>query len=305
MKVEAAGWDKLGLCDATEEAKDDLLKMYQDIYNITLNTDNIGEYNPGLYYIAKLCLNSLWGKFAQRELYRETQTTFTEKDFKKIVFDDLNDVIGVVLHNTDTRTVTYSKINGLQPSTASINVAIAAFTTSYARLRLYKVLDLLGPDVGYYDTDSIIYRHTGRVPLITGPLLGDLTDELSHGDYIVEFVSTGPKSYAYRTLHGKVCVKVKGFTLNFENAQRINFDTLRDLALRTISSVETSTMQFIIDDNHTIRTDPSSTKKLSFTFDKREILWPSSECFDSITTRPWRFLCVSPEDAIALKELWK
>ena len=39
------------------------------------------------------------------------------------------------------------------------NVFIAAFTTSWARIRLYEALDILGEQVLYYDTDSIIYKY--------------------------------------------------------------------------------------------------------------------------------------------------
>jgi hypothetical protein len=37
------------------------------------------------------------------------------------------------------------------------NILIAAFTTANARLRLYEMLDILGENVVYYDTDSIVY----------------------------------------------------------------------------------------------------------------------------------------------------
>ena len=77
------------------------------------------------------------------------------------------------------------------------NIFSAVFTTAYARLKLYSELEKLQHRVFYYDTDSIIYvtRH-GETPLPMGVYLGDLTDELG-GDTIEEFVSAGPKSYAY------------------------------------------------------------------------------------------------------------
>lgn len=55
-----------------------------------------------------------------------------------------------------------------------------------------------------------------------------LTDELDKGDYIVEFVSTGAKQYAYRTYRGKQVCKLRGFTLNSKHSQQVNFDTLKD-----------------------------------------------------------------------------
>ncbi|GLV38181.1 hypothetical protein CBL_12827 [Carabus blaptoides fortunei] len=42
-------------------------------------------------------------------------------------------------------------------SLATINVAVAAYTTAQARLRLLDHLQPLGSQVLYYDTDSVIY----------------------------------------------------------------------------------------------------------------------------------------------------
>ena len=72
-----------------------------------------------------------------------------------------------------------------------VNVVIAAFTTAYARLKLYDLLDVLQERVLYYDTDSVIYVHKPDEhdpPL--GNYLGDLTDELN-GDFILRLLSQG------------------------------------------------------------------------------------------------------------------
>ena len=52
-----------------------------------------------------------------------------------------------------------------------------------------------------------------------GDFLGDLTDELD-GKHIVEYVSADPKNYAYLLNNGDTQCKVKGFTLNHENAKK-------------------------------------------------------------------------------------
>jgi hypothetical protein len=57
-----------------------------------------------------------------------------------------------------------------------------------------------------------------------GDYLGELTNELSGGEHIVEFVSDGPKMYAYRT--NKAC-KVRGFTLSYTISQLINFESVK------------------------------------------------------------------------------
>ena len=93
-------------------------------------------------------------------------------------------------------------------------------------MRLYNVLERLGEKVLYFDTDSVVYVvKDGEEEPPVGDFLGDLTDELD-GKHIVEFVSAGPKNYAYLLNDGHTQCKVKGFTLNHENAKKINFRTM-------------------------------------------------------------------------------
>ncbi len=61
-------------------------------------------------------------------------------------------------------------------------------------------------------------------------------DEIGCDDYIVEFASTGPKSYGYRTAKGKACMKAKGITLNAKNSQAIRLDTLIGLVTDYVTS---------------------------------------------------------------------
>ena len=57
-----------------------------------------------------------------------------------------------------------------------------------------------------------------------------MTDELG-GSYITEYVSHGPKNYAYCTGDGKKVVKVKGFTLNFVASQQLTFDVMKEMGI--------------------------------------------------------------------------
>lgn len=91
------------------------------------------------------------------------------------------------------------------------NIFIAAFTTCWARLKLYDVVHMLDTRVLYFDTDSVIFvSRPGDVELEIGPYLGELTNELaSPGDYIIEFVSDGPKNYAFRTIQGEQICRIR------------------------------------------------------------------------------------------------
>ena len=114
------------------------------------------------------------------------------------------------------------------------DVFVAAFTTSLARLKLYEVLDFLGDRCLYYDTDSVIYKTKPvQEKLLLGRYLGQFTDELG-GYSIVEFCSGGAKNYGYLTKKGKVECKVRGFTLNYETLQILNYYTMRDNILKEL-----------------------------------------------------------------------
>ncbi len=125
--------------------------------------------------------------------------------------------------------VQYKSVNEYTEPNSKANVIVAAFTTAYARLKLYDLLDLLQERALYYDTDSVIYvSEPGKPDPPLGNYLGDLTDELN-GDHITEFVSGGPKNYAYCTAEGKSETKVRGITLNHEAAKKINPEVIRAL----------------------------------------------------------------------------
>ena len=62
-----------------------------------------------------------------------------------------------------------------------------------------------------------------------GDYLGDLTSELNDGESIVCFCSAGPKNYAFQTNKGKEVVKIRGFTLNRVNSQKLTFDVMKQM----------------------------------------------------------------------------
>ena len=117
----------------------------------------------------------------------------------------------------------------------NLTVFVASFTTSWARLRLYEALELLGKRVLYYDMYSIIYLEEQAQPNPPlGDYLGEFTSELEADDYIEEFVSGGPKNYGYKTQKGKFECKVHGFWLNSEGKTQLNYGVMRQNVLDEI-----------------------------------------------------------------------
>ena len=108
------------------------------------------------------------------------------------------------------------------------NVFIAAFTTCWARLRLYEALELLGKQIFYYDTESVLYVHRSDRPDVNlGTHLVEFTNKLKTGQCIAEFCSDGPKHYGYRCNDEKMECKVKGHSLNVEGMAQLNYEEVR------------------------------------------------------------------------------
>ncbi len=135
--------------------------------------------------------------------------------------------------NDNLCSVEYDHAEDFFPDCHTGNVAIAAFTTCWARLHLLEVLHQVDRHCLYYDTDSVIYveRKDDPCDVVVGDYLGQLKNELKGDTYIEEFVSGGPKAYAYRENTGQETCKVKGFTLNYRNSQVVNFDSVCGLVL--------------------------------------------------------------------------
>ncbi|XP_011684670.1 PREDICTED: uncharacterized protein LOC105448009 [Wasmannia auropunctata] len=183
---EASGWP--GEC-VNDEAKERYLREYEE--------------TEGLRSVAKLCLNSFWGKFGQRSNLPQTVIIKDYQQFVALLINSEHEITDILPVNDERMYVSWRLREEAVTSSPMTNVVIAAYTTAQARLKLYEYLELLDRRVLYYDTDSCIYLSTGdpgEYEPSTGNFLGDMTDELEsygRGSYIESFVSGGPKFYAY------------------------------------------------------------------------------------------------------------
>ena len=172
---------------------------------------------------------SFLGKFAQRSNMSKTKEVTEPKDFYAYLYSDQYEVKDAQMINDETVEIQYIEKEGFVEENDKVNIVIAAFTTAYARLKLYDLLDLLQEQVLYYDTDSVVYVHEpGKPDPPLGDYLGELTDELN-GDYITTFISGGPKNYGYVTNTGEVILKIRGITLTYDACKTININTMREL----------------------------------------------------------------------------
>ena len=242
LKQEASGFPEECV---TDQEKMDYTADYAKNEGIQLDYHAI-RGNTGLRSLAKICLNSFWGKFGQRLNMKQSVFLYDQEPDKcfQLLTDYRKDVHDFHIVSDHIIQLEYFDDIDFLPIDFKTNVFLASFTTCMARIKLYELLDMTRSKTIYVDTDSIIYSDintmiTSRLPI--GNYLGKLTNEISSEDgYITKFVSSGPKSYAYRTLSGKEVCKVRGFTLNWNNSQCINFENIKDIVLKkSTNSIKT------------------------------------------------------------------
>ena len=180
--------------------------------------------------LAKLALNSFYGKFGQRVNMKKCVLFTQAEDIYKFLTDYSKKVSNFHVINENLMVMEYTKKQDFMKVNNRKNVTVATFCTSYARMKLWKLVRSLEGRVLYHDTDSVIYSYTPKdtCPLI-GKFLGQLTDKLTcdnvecsgcqEGYWIVEFVSCGAKNYGYRLNTGQITCKVRGFSLNYNVSQ--------------------------------------------------------------------------------------
>lgn len=238
-------------------------------------------HNPGLRFLSKLMLNSFWGKFGQREDLSQIELVTNYDDLIKMLINPDIVLESFVIINEYALLVSYKTHSLAQVPLNTVNVSIAAYTTAGARLELLKYLQNLDDRILYFDTDSIIFTQKSNEPMPeTGEYLGQMTNELSvYGpdSYITEFVSAGPKNYAYKVYspttneYHQTC-KVKGITLNYLSSQTINFELVKEIVTQDPSKI-VSVLETKI-----LRTDESQiftakrTKKYALCYTKRRRL---------------------------------
>ena len=245
------------------------------------------QKNPGRRALAKLMLNSMWGKFGQQTNKLQVREFLDPPDFWKFLDSSSHDIRWVSPVTEERVEVHYRMQEHCESDSPNLNIFVACFTTCHARLRLYQALELLGDRALYSDTDSVIFVQSPEDAPIQPPLgdfLGDFTDELDPGDHIVEFCSGGPKNYGYKTAAGKKECKVRGFSLNAQGVAQLNYDVLLQNTLDEIQHPKLRPRVTPVRQSHTIHRDAKqyqlttqpNTKNYRLVYNKR-ILDPQSK----------------------------
>ena len=138
-KQESSGWP--ADC-VTDEQKAEYVSEYEKYEGILLDKEKI-VVNPGRKAVAKVMLNSFWGKFGEADNKPTTSTIQKVEDWEKLINNDSIIVKSVNVYSEDVLEVTTVKKEGACAPNVKGNIFIALFTTALARLKLYEALDVL------------------------------------------------------------------------------------------------------------------------------------------------------------------
>ena len=167
------------------------------------------------YLIAKLLLNSLYGRFGLNPDSPEHIFIPSEK------YDSVVSKIGE--HNIVTVTdLDNTMLISFLPKFrrhSNINVAIAGSITAYSRMHMSQFLNSDEYRVFYIDTDGIIIDKKLPDSLVDNKKIGLMKLEA----VIEKFIGIAPKVYGVRTIDGIEYTKVKGFK------KAVNIDQLENL----------------------------------------------------------------------------
>lgn len=279
IKAEASGYPEDVV---TEIEKENFVTEFHSKCGVKLDKNKI-SHNPALRSISKICLNSFWGKFGEKNNKTKTKYIHNVAELSKMMNNAANNVVNFHIINEDVMVIEYADAEGYEQDSLVTNELVASFTTCWARLELFQHMKSVGKNILYCDTDSLIFRTKKTVkqdgsicyenfPQI-GNSLGELTNELKPTTYIKEFVCSAPKSYSYVTNTGEECTKFKGVSLNWSNSRRVNFEAVKELVFGTVDEIvlEHQTL-FKRDKFQGVITNVPLVKKIVPTYNKRKIL---------------------------------
>lgn len=198
--------------------------------------------NPALKFAAKIKLNSMWGKHAERVNLPSTQIFDLSKDRDQIDLMWTNILQGSVKMKQATTLGNGALFYKTELARAKKDlhkgyIPAALMIPAYGRSQLWNQMHKLGTRVLMCDTDSIVYVYD---PLLynvpTGGMLGQWEEEDCSKTGILEFVGWGPKTYALRLADGSEVVKAKGISLNYATQNLFNFEIMKREVLRFINT---------------------------------------------------------------------
>lgn len=183
---------------ATPKTCNPLRGYVGDLYSRKVAAQSAG--NPS-YFIYKLFLNSIYGKFGQRCDGGLTRLVRCD------LYPDFQEAVGIEVIEWQDNLYVLQELGGKEQP-GYVIVLWAAYVTAEARLMEYELLSRFGDRVAYCDTDCAV----GPEVLDTGSGLGELG--LERGPATFEF--RAPKYYRWRANGSAWHYKMRGIRQEFQ-----------------------------------------------------------------------------------------
>jgi DNA polymerase type B, organellar and viral len=193
---------------------------------------------PSKRNVAKLIMNSFYGKWGQRSQWSETQS-FKEEDSAACMKLFGNVALHIryceVIHqHIELGPVVYVDYEHRLPAVKGCsqkNDHIAAHITAYGRIMINTLVQQLGRHSIYTDTDSLFHQHLEQPPYVPGFRIGDLELELPDAH---TWTGCGRKWYSYRMPNGSHVAKQKGVALKSSSHPLFAPEAMLQLMRRTV-----------------------------------------------------------------------
>lgn len=237
MKQEAEGWKKLG-ASSNDPSEEEKLQVMDNLY---IQNGSLGKIRPEKVQLnavkrqlAKLYLNALWGKFAQKSSKIQHTTVYGTQQFLEVWHDKKIQQSSCMFREISPGVykVSYNLKEEFIAPVRHGNVFIAAKVTETARCVLHKQMLCIGPErIIYCDTDSIIFLWD-RIQQLTGVGLGKWTNEYPNQE-IIQVYALAPKLYSLTLSKNEnqryESFRAKGVQMTLENQEKMTFDRVKPL----------------------------------------------------------------------------
>jgi len=206
--------------------KGNIFKEYvETLYQIRTSYPKSDPMN----YIAKILLNSLYGRFGMHDLSSGTDI-LEKEEFLKWTEDEKIDILETIEFGKYIM-VRYKSLTSLKEKLneskdfSNVNIAIASAVTAYARIHMSKFKNNQNlPNLYYTDTDSLYFDGPLPDSYISNTKLGKLKLE----GVWDKAIFLAPKVYAL-TNNEETVIKVKGLSKDAINRNNVTFDLLTTL----------------------------------------------------------------------------
>ena len=249
-----------------------------ELYKIRLDYPKSDPMN----YIAKIIMNSLYGRFGMDDNFIVTEI-MKKEDFDKFEkLDKDNSILDVIelddnlLIQSKNPKVELDTLLDNASETHNVNISIAAAITAYARIHMSQFKNNDKYNLYYSDTDSV-YIDSPLDELLIGSNIGLMKLEYICDDAIF----LAPKVYSLKTDNDEI-MKIKGLTS--ESISKIIFEDLLDL-LNKDSKLESQQEKWYKDISSGKISIKDQIYTLKVTGNKRELIYDNNKL---INTKPIR-----------------